>query len=503
MLAAVLCGRIFAAENKTALSRAKESITRTDLSTHISVLADDTFEGREAGARGGRAAGNYLAQQLEKLMLAPAGDAGGYFQSFGGARNILGMLEGSDPQLRDEVVVLGAHYDHVGYGSQRNSYGPWGYIHNGADDNASGTAALLEVAQALQELPEHPRRSILFAFWDGEEKGLLGSKHWVAAPTIDIKRVRVMNNIDMIGRLTKNRVELYGTRSGKGLRSMVAEANRESALDLDCTWTMKDDSDHWPFFAKGIPVLMFHTGLHADYHRPSDDVERVNFAGTEQVTRLVFQSIHALASADKLPEFRSESRRESERERRMLEQAVATSPPRLGMMWQVQNGVEGMITLRATTIHRASAAEIAGLRVGDVITMLDGQPIANEALFRQQILASQAPLRLRIERLGQIPRDFSVNLTGPPVRVGFSWREDPAEPGTVIVSNVVFGSPAHVANVQVGDRVIAVDGQGFTSTLELQNRLDVAQDTLAVTVEKRGIISEMTLKLLASSPPSP
>ena len=191
VLALVCClpGPLFA-ENLS-LAAALDSITRSELQRHIEVLADDTFEGREAGARGGQAAAGYIARLLQQCELKPGGDRGSYYQAFNSScRNILASMEGSDPQLGQEVIVVGAHYDHVGYGTQRNSYGPWGYIHNGADDNASGVAGLLELAQALSHLPQRPRRTILLAFWDGEEKGLLGSKHWVQTPTISLSRLK-------------------------------------------------------------------------------------------------------------------------------------------------------------------------------------------------------------------------------------------------------------------------------------------------------------------------
>ncbi len=153
-----------------ARSAAIESVTTDEVKGHVGVLADDTFEGREAGSRGNRAAGIYIVERLKKLGIAPAGSNGSYYQTGPKSNSILGLVEGSDPQLKDEVILVGAHYDHVGYGSARNSYGPIGYIHNGADDNASGVAALLEIADAVAHLPEKPKRTILFAFWDGEEK---------------------------------------------------------------------------------------------------------------------------------------------------------------------------------------------------------------------------------------------------------------------------------------------------------------------------------------------
>jgi hypothetical protein len=142
-----------AAENNAARA-ALNTITAAELANHVNMLATDAFEGREV---------------LEENHVQPAGEDGGYVQSFGdGYRNILGMIPGRDPKLKHECILIGGHYDHVGFGTSRNSFGPTGSIHNGADDNASGTAGVLEVMQAFTALPEPPRRSVLFAFWDGK-----------------------------------------------------------------------------------------------------------------------------------------------------------------------------------------------------------------------------------------------------------------------------------------------------------------------------------------------
>src|SRR5262249_39469180 len=158
----------------TALTAALATITIEDLRKHVDVLANDTFEGREAGSRGGHAAATYVGRELQRLKLPGGAADGGYYQGFGNqCRNILAVLEGSDPELKKDYIVISAHYDHVGYGNSTNSYGPTGYIHNGADDNASGVSGLLELIEAILQLDVRPKRSILFAFWDSEESGLL------------------------------------------------------------------------------------------------------------------------------------------------------------------------------------------------------------------------------------------------------------------------------------------------------------------------------------------
>ena len=137
---------------------------------------------------------------------------------------MLAILQGSDPKLRDQVIVVGAHYDHLGYGG-RASLGPYGYIHPGADDNASGTAAVLELAKAFTILSAPPKRSILFAAWDAEEKGLLGSKYWVAHPTVPLEHVVAAVNLDMVGRLRDDHLIVFGARSGYGWRRLLSSQN--------------------------------------------------------------------------------------------------------------------------------------------------------------------------------------------------------------------------------------------------------------------------------------
>jgi hypothetical protein len=493
-----------AAAESNAVQAALDSITRSELRSHVAVLADDTFEGREAGARGGHAAGGYLVKQLQALGLQPAGEQGSYYQTFhGNCRNVLALLEGSDAALKQEVVLIGGHYDHVGYGTPRNSYGPTGYIHNGADDNASGVSGLLEVAQALCQLPTRPRRTIVFAFWDGEEKGLLGSKHWVASPTLDWSRLKCFVNVDMIGRLANRRLEVYGSRSAAGLRQLVSQANRP-ALDLDFTWQMKDDSDHWPFFARELPVLMFHTGLHTDYHRPSDDAERLNHEGLEQVSRILFETTYALANTEQQLVFRPEAKRETNDVRRLREQPAPAPLARLGMTWRKEpSAADTPQSLRVLTVTPGSAAEQAGIHTGDFVVQFNGEPIHDDQAFRQQILASPVDITLGVQRGNDPLQQLAVPLRGQPIRVGVICREDVAEPGVAMITHVVFGSPAAQANLQLFDRIDAVDGRTFRNLAEFYALLDQSGETIVLRRERRGEIREVPLQLLPAPAPSP
>ncbi|NBT65080.1 MAG: M20/M25/M40 family metallo-hydrolase, partial [Betaproteobacteria bacterium] len=204
------------------MSAAHATIHAAEAAHHVNTLADDAFEGREGGT------GSYVVEQLQKLGFEPAGDGGSFFQSFGGMRNILALLRGGDPELSRQLIVVGAHYDHVGYGNAANSYGPFGYVHNGADDNASGVAGLLEVAAALEHLPRRPKRSILIAFWDGEEKGLLGSYHFLRVKPAALAGTQTVFsiNLDMIGRLRDRRLEVYGSRTSPALRAGASACDR-------------------------------------------------------------------------------------------------------------------------------------------------------------------------------------------------------------------------------------------------------------------------------------
>jgi hypothetical protein len=477
------------------VAAAANSITKDEVQQFVDTLADDSFEGREAGSRGGRAAGNFLMKEFEKLGLAPAGNGATYFQDFGrSSRNVLGLVVGSDPGLKSEVIVLGAHYDHVGYGRATNSFGPVGYIHNGADDNASGVSGVLEVAEAIRLLPAPPRRTILFALWDGEEQGLLGSQHWLANPTVDRSRLVLAINMDMIGRLRQSRLEVFGTRTLPGSRRTFSQANRDLNLDIDFSWLMKSDSDHWSFFSRSIPSIMLHTRLHENYHRPSDDAHTVNAAGIEAVSRLALLALLELADREQLGKFRDESRREHQGTRAWLEQPVAHQPPRYGIPFQAQGDPPRFVL---TGVSPGSPAEKAGLRAGDRLVAFQSAPINDEQQFRLALLAADGETTFTVERAGvERPLEIKIRPAGTPIRVGITWRGDDAEPGTVLITQVVYGSPAHVADLQIRDRVYAVNGQSFASQDAFARLLANLPGPLALEIERQGQVKTVKLDVV-------
>ncbi len=469
---------------------ALDSILSRDLKRHAGALAEDSFEGREAGSRGGHAAGNYLAREFVRLKLQPAGEGDSYFQSFGnGYRNLLGLIAGSDDRLKHEVIVIGAHYDHVGYGSAANSYGPVGYIHNGADDNASGTAALLELAEAFQLHP--PRRTVLFALWDAEEKGLLGSKHWVTRPTVSLDRVRFALNMDMVGRLRDNRLEVLGSRTSWGLRQLVARHNQKE-LEVDFTWELQENSDHHSFYTRSIPVLMPHTGLHRDYHRPSDDSEGLNPEGMQHVVQLAFGILDELANSEQIPKFRAACRRETPEMRKLVEQPLPPLPGRLGVSWDTREQTgRGLLVLR---VSPASPAAKAGLRDGDRLLALAGQPLDDGDRFTRLVQMAPAKTVLQIERAGVV-LEQTIELAGQPVRIGLSWRMDDAEPGVAIVTRIVPLSPAAAAGLAAGDHIYQVGSHTFTSSDEFESLLAAAEGDVELRYERQGKLRTTRLRL--------
>jgi len=481
------------------LDHARSSITTSELHGHVSVLADDMLEGREAGSRGGLAAAKYILRQLEEAGLQPAGSAGRFKQPFlSNYQNLLAVLPGSDPELQGEFIVVGAHYDHVGYGSRSNSYGPWGYIHNGADDNASGVAAVLEVIDALSRAEHRPRRSILFAFWDGEENGLLGSKHWMSQPTISPTAVRLAINVDMVGRLTNGRLEVGGTRCAIGARKLFASSGLSDGLWLDFNWEYKNNSDHWTFYEAGIPSLFLHTGLHDDYHRPSDDVEKLNVDGIRQVSGYLLEKLAELADAPQLPTFRATAMSDTRATQQRLEKPLAMIAPRLDFAWEYVPSLPARVIVKQ--VPRQSHAQQAGLAVGDRIVAVNGQSLDSEALLPAIALQSDDSVRLQVERPDAAERQtVTLPLVGSPTRLGLSWRADPAEPQSVFVTRVVPYSPADLAGIKLHDRLQAFNHEPIASPIDLLDsvRQSINSDAAVVTfkVESRGSLIDVNVQL--------
>ncbi len=289
-------------------------------------------------------------------------------------QNVVALL--APPELTDETeyVIVGAHYDHIGHGEIGSlaRKGEEGQIHNGADDNASGTAVVLELAatlsEAYQKYPEKFRRGIIFALWSGEELGLIGSTHFVNAPIIPLEKVAAYVNFDMVGRLRENKLILQGVGSSSVWTKLIEKRNIPIGFNL----TLQEDpylpTDVTAFYPKEVPVLSFFTGGHEDYNRPTDDPDTLNYTGIERIARLAHGIVSDLISADERPAYvRVERSQSEEGSRDTLRAYLGTIP---------DYTTEGT-GVKLSGVRAGGPADKAGLKGGDVIVEFGGQKITN------------------------------------------------------------------------------------------------------------------------------
>jgi hypothetical protein len=356
----------------------------------VRYLADDALEGRLAGSAGERCAGDYIASRFRQLGLRGAGPDGSYFQDVplasvvnphaagGTGRNVLAVLAGTDQPLRDEYIIIGAHYDHLGRGSVGSLAPDSPAIHNGADDNASGVSALLRAA-ALLAVEPRPARSVLFIAFTGEESGLLGSAHFVRAPTVPLDHMRAMLNMDMVGRLGGAPLIVYGVETAAEWRAVLESEARRHGLTLALRGDGYGPSDHTSFYSNDVPVLHLFTNTHADYHRPSDDWEKIDHAGLERVAQLVAGVARALATPAAV----------------LTLQRGAGQPPRtggggygawLGTVPDFQPVERGVLIGGVTA---GSPGDVAGLRKGDILIRLGTHDVKDLQAFTDALRSYQ------------------------------------------------------------------------------------------------------------------
>lgn len=281
--------------------------------------------------------------------------------------NVIGYLPGNHPKKKEEVIVIGAHYDHLGWGGQGSMVPDVHAIHHGADDNASGTAGLLELAREFTYSRDSLSRSMLFVAFGAEELGLIGSKHYVENPYIPNESTTAMINLDMIGRLQNDELIVFGVGTSPVWGSFLERHRFFETFNLRTHPDGFGPSDHASFYAQDIPVLFFHTGLHGDYHRPSDTAEKINYEGMEKILEHVFSLAMDLNTYEEAIAFTRADSPRPQRGRGNIRVYVGTMPDIAG-----ESG-----GLKITGVREGSPAEKAGLKRDDVIIEFGGRAIEN------------------------------------------------------------------------------------------------------------------------------
>jgi hypothetical protein len=310
-----------AAQSQTmspAVRRGLETITAADVKRRIEIIADDSMRGRDTPSAGLESTARYIAGEFNQFGLNPAGDSGTFIQRYpipGGrsdgrpnarvltAPNVVGVLEGSDPVLSKEFIVLSAHMDHIGIGAPVNGDS----IYNGADDDASGTTAVVELAEALSRPGARPKRSVIFLTVSGEEHGLWGSGWFSDHAPVPVAQIVADLNIDMIGRNWKDTIVAIG-KEHSDLGATLDRVNRAhpelGMKAIDDIWPEENfyfRSDHYNFARKGVPVLFFFNGTHPDYHGPNDEPDRIDAEKEARIVKLVYLITQEVGNAAQRP----------------------------------------------------------------------------------------------------------------------------------------------------------------------------------------------------------
>lgn len=312
------------------------------------------------------------------------------------------------PGETDEYVIIGAHYDHLGLG-ERYSMAPEkaGTVHPGADDNASGTAGVIDLARWFAAQPKQ-KRGILFLNFAGEEMGLLGSEAYAERPVLPLDRAAAMINMDMIGRIRRGKLYIGGSDTGTGMRAMLDRVTPASGLNIDYSDTSGyGSSDHTSFTAKGVPVLFFFSGLHSDYHKPSDTWDKIDAPDAVKVLQLVAQVTYELREAPQRPGFVKVAPAHGQGP--LTSSSGSGYGPYFGSIPDFGEGVNGV---KFADIQEGSPAAKAGFKAGDVLVEFDGKPIQNLYDFTYALQAKKPGDAVRVKVLrGGAAVEATVVLT--------------------------------------------------------------------------------------------
>jgi len=355
----------------------KEYKPENKIKEDVSFLADDTLEGRQTGTPGEIKASEYIKNRFEKLGLTPKG-TDGFYQSFTfkpkthpheeikftenadgtiTGRNVVAFIDNK----AKNTVIIGAHFDHLGYGGDGSLYrDSIKAIHNGADDNASGVAVMLNLASNLKNT--NTNNNYLFIAFSGEEMGLLGSNYFVKNPTINTKSVSYMINMDMVGRLKDSALAVYGSGTSPVFKQVLESQNNDFKLIQKKSGV--GPSDHTSFYLADMPVLHFFTGQHEDYHKPSDDTETLNYEGMTSISNYIFNLISNLNDNGKLAF--TKTKNESEESPRFK--------VGLGVIPDYMYDGKGM---RVDGVSEGKPAITAGIKKGDIVVELGGVKVTD------------------------------------------------------------------------------------------------------------------------------
>ncbi len=310
-------------------------------------------------------------------------------------RNVVMLLPGEDEKLKNEYVIIGAHFDHLGLGGAGTSSRAIDTIdvHHGADDNASGVGMMLELAEKFALAKGANKRSIICIAFSGEEMGLLGSKYFVENPAIDLSKVNIMLNLDMVGRLQEtNTLQIGGAGTAEGLKEMIASLNDTNIIKPAYSDEGYGPSDHSSFYGKSVPVIFYSTGAHLDYHTPSDTYDKINYEGMTDISRHIFRITEELATnPEKLSFKESGPAVDARRVMRRRGITLGIMPDFAGV---VKNG------LRADFVTPDRPAALGGMKNGDIITAINGKPVNNiqDYMFRLNQLKQGQTINVEILR---------------------------------------------------------------------------------------------------------
>ena len=387
--------------------------------THVAFLADDKLAGRDVGSPGGIAAAEYVRDQLKAFGAEPLGPNGEWFQEFPygkekvTARNVIGVVRGAG-KLATEAVIVSGHHDHIGVRHGKDVDPKADNIFNGADDNASGCAAVLLVAEALQRdrgMLEAERRTVIFATFDAEERGLVGSRQYTLKPWWPLEHTTCNINFDMVGRLKSDQVFVGDVTSNAFLARRVKEIGRELGLRVETRGGGIRRADHVNFLDRQIPAMHVLTGIHADYHQVSDETSKINHEGGARIARMAYRLLReAMTVPSPLPFRRTDLD---------LDLGAGVRLVQVLGIFPAMNAQEGKYPLLQFVMPGSPAAK-AGLQSGDEIVAVNGKKFGRveEAGILLAELDLTKAVTVTIRRAGSekpivIPADVFAAFAGP------------------------------------------------------------------------------------------